>query len=475
MPKDLRSFIQKLQDEASEELVVVEREVDPRFEASAILQHLENEDKFPAVLFQNVKDLHGNPSDCRLMSNLFATRQKCALALDLPKDQWRLETSLEFAHRVRQPIKPIVVSKKEAPVKEVILTGDQVDVGRLPIMAIHEMDGQPYLNDVVTAADPDTGAYNTSHHRMMVKGRDKLGLYTSPRHLWNYIRRAEERGEALPIAQVLGHHPGFYLAAEALVPMEADEYEITGGILGEPLRLVPSEAFGDRLMVPADAEVIVEAEVLPGVREAEAPYGEFTGYYGPQRWSWVCQVKAITYRKDAIFVGMFVGHPDCSILGGIPKEGGIYEIVRGVVPTVKAVHFPISGTCRFHAYISIDQKAEGEARVAAMAAFPPFDELKLVVVVDDDIDVFNEREVLWAVATRVQADQSLDVIRHVRGGTLDPSQIRPTDGAKLVIDATKPLDRPFAERLNVPASVMERIALKEWLPAEELSRIGLTL
>ncbi len=464
MPKDLRSFIRQLQAEAPEELVVIEREVDPRFEASAILQHLENEDRFPAVLFENAKNLYGQTSGFRLLSNLFATRQKCAIALDLPRDKWRLETSLEYARRVRNPIKPVVVCADEAPVKEVVVTGDQVDVGRLPVMTIHEMDNQPYLNKLVVAADPDTGCYNTSHHRMLVKGRDHLGLWSSPRHLWNYFRRAEERGEPLPIAHVLGHHPGFYLAAEALVPMEADEYDISGGILGEPLRLVPSETFGDRLMVPADAEIIVEAEVLPGVRDAEGPYGEFTGYYGPQRWSWLCRATAITHRKDAIFVGNFVGHPDCSILGGIPKEGGIFEIVRGVVPTVKAVHFPISGVCRFFAYISIDQQAEGEARVAALAAFPPFDELKMVVVVDDDIDVFNEREVLWAVATRVQADESLDVIRHVRGGTLDPSQTRPTDGAKLIIDATKPMDRPFAERLNIPADVLERVRLDEWLP-----------
>ena len=203
-------------------------------------------------------------------------------------------------------------------------------------------------------------------------------------------------------------------------------------------------------MVPADAEVIVEAEVLPGVREAEAPYGEFTGYYGPQRWSWVCRVKAITYRKDAIFVGMFVGHPDCSILGGIPKEGGIYEIVRGVVPTVKAVHFPISGVCRFHAYISIEQKAEGEARVAAMAAFPPFDELKLVVVVDDDIDPHDIESVVWAMCFRMQP---LNDIRFTPGKSqsLDPSAappeelmagrgLRPTSA--VMIDATMKWDYP---------------------------------
>jgi 2,5-furandicarboxylate decarboxylase 1 len=173
-------------------------------------------------------------------------------------------------------------------------------------------------------------------------------------------------------------------------------------------------------------------------------------------------------------MGIYVGHPDCAILGGIPKEAGIYDIVRNVVPTTQAVHFPISGMCRFHAYVSIAQKAAGEARVAAMAAFPPFDELKMVVVVDDDIDVFNEREVLWAIATRVQADEGLDIIRHARGGALDPSQIRPTDGAKLIVDATKPMDRPFPKRLNIPEEVMKRVALEDWLSTEALTQIGLS-
>src|SRR5690606_39113950 len=137
-----------------------------------------------------------------------------------------------------------------------------------------------------------------------------------------------------------------------------------------------------KFMVPADAEVVIEAEVLPGVREPEGPFGEFTGYYGPQRWSPVVRVKAITYRNNPIYLNILVGHPDTSILGGIPKEAGIYEKVKEALPNVQAVHFPISGCCRFHAYISIDKKVEGEGNVAAITAFPHHDELKHVIVVD---------------------------------------------------------------------------------------------
>jgi len=463
MPKDLRTFLKDWEDQALEDIVRIKREISPEFEITAVQQHLEDRDQFPLLIFEKVKNLKGELSDFKVVTNMFATRQKCAVAMDLPKDRWRMETSFEFAKRSQNLIRPVIISKEDAPVKQVIRTGKDVDLRELPAITHHEMDGFPYLVDAVVAADPDSGTYNSSHHRMLVRGKDELGLWMSPRHLWNYCQRAAAKGEALPVAHVLGHHPGFYLASEALVAMEADEYEVIGGVLNEPLRLVPSEAFGDRLLVPADAEIVVEGEVIPNFRDAEGPFGEFTGYYGPQRWSPVVKVKAITWRRDAYYLNILVGHPDTSILGGIPKEAGIFEEVRKSVPGVKAVHFPISGCCRFHAYISIDKKVDGEGKVAGIASLPYHDELKHVIVVDSDVDPFNEKEVLWAVATRVQAGEDVDIIGGVRGGSLDPSSTIHAVGDKLLIDATKPVSRPYAERIKVPGEVMERIKLEEWL------------
>ena len=286
----------------------------------------------------------------------------------------------------------------------------------------------------------------------------------SPRHLWNYYMRAQEKGESLPIAHVLGHHPGFYLASETISSMEVDEYETIGGVIGEPLRLVPSEVYGQRLMVPADAEIIVEGEILPNQRDAEGPFGEFTGYYGPQRWSPVVKITAIMHRKDPIYLNILVGHADTAILGGIPKEAGIYEEIKRAVPGVKGVHFPISGCCRFHAYISLHQRVDGEGIVAGMAAFPHHDELKHVIVVDDDVDPFNERDVLWAMATRVQPDMDINLIKNARGGALDPSAVKHAVGGKMIIDATRPVARLFAERIKIPDEVMDRIDLKDYIP-----------
>ncbi len=463
MAKDLRSFFHDLEQAMPADIVRVQRVISPQFEITALQQHLENEGRLPLLLCEQVLNLKGELSPFRVVTNVFATRGKCAVALGLPPEQWRMETSFEFARRCQRRIPPVVVGREDAPVKEVVRVGDAVDLRDLPVLTHHAMDGYPYLVDAVVAADPETGVYNSSHHRMLVRSKDELGLWMSPRHLWNYTMRAWEKGEALPVAHVIGHHPGFYLGTEALVGMEADEYEVIGGVLGEPLRLVASEAYGDRLLVPADAEIIIEGEVIPHRRDAEGPFGEFTGYYGPQRWSPVVKVKAITYRKDAYYLNILVGHPDTSILGGIPKEAGIYEEVKKSVPGVQAVHFPISGCCRFHAYIAIDKRVDGEGKVAAIASLPYHDELKHVIVVDRDIDVFSESEVLWAVATRVQAGDNVDIIRGVRGGSLDPSATKHAVGDKMLIDATKPVSRPYSERIRVPDEVMQRIRLKDWI------------
>ena len=474
MYKDLRMYLKKLSEEAPQEIITVEKLVDPKFEISAILQHLENMGQFPAVFFKKVKDMYGEETDFRLVTNIFGNREKCAVGLDFPAKQTGMEISLEYSKRQYNYIKPKIISKQKAPVKEVILSGKDVDLKKLPILTHHEMDAGAYLTTTVIAQDPTlNGIYNSSHHRMLIRDKDETGIYMSPRHLLDYYNRSEASGKPLPIAQVIGHHPAWYLGSEKLGEggITVSEYEVIGGVFNEPIRVTPSEAFGDRLLVPADAEIIIEGEILPYERDAEAPFGEFTGYYGPQKRCPIVKIKAITHRKNAIFQNIHVGHADNQIVGGIAKEGGAFKQIKSVIPTVKAVHFPISGCCRFNVYVSIEQKNEGEAVSSALAALPLFDEIKHIIVVDDDIDVFNEREVLFALATRLQADKGVQIISNARGGTLDPSQVTTTMGSKMIIDATKPVGRPFAKRINVPNEVMTRIKLKDWIPLKEQSKI----
>ncbi len=472
MAKRLSDFLASLEERLPDDLVKVQKPVSPAtFEVTALLQHLENEKRFPALLFERPLNLKGEPASFPLLSNLFASRRRCASALGMGPDDERLPLSLEYARREERLIPPVTVPASEAPVKEVVKRGDEADLYEFPVVRHHAMDPAPYVDMTPVMKDPDEGFYNVAFLRNMVKGPRRLGIHMSPRHNWQIHRKNEEKKRPTPVAIVVCHHPAFYLGALNVSPFGLDDYARIGAIMAEALRLTPSETWGEDFLVPADAEIVIEGHVLPSVKEVEAPFGEFTGYYGPQRLRPVIEVTAITHRRDAVFQHIFVGHRDNWILGGIPKEGSLFNLIRGIVPTVKAVHFPISGCCRFHCYMSIDKKIDGETKQAALAALAGCDFVKHVVVVDADIDIFNEEEVMWAVATRVQADQDVDIIKNVKGNTLDPSQTDDIMTTKMIIDATRPVQRPFSARVEVPREARRKTRLEDFIPATVLDRL----
>jgi 2,5-furandicarboxylate decarboxylase 1 len=469
----LRAYLSRLEHTHPEWVVHVEGPVDPaRFGVTAVLQRLEDAGHFPLVVFDRPLNLKGEASAFPVVSNVYATRERCALALGLPSEQAQQELALEYARREAERLVPAVVAAAAAPVKEFVKRGDQVDLRELPLVRHHRMDGGPYLDMASVMRDPDSGAYNVAFLRNQYKGPRKLGLHMSPRHNWQIVRKHEERGRPTPIAIVVSHHPAFYIGALNVSPFGSDDYEVIGSIVGAPLRLTPSETWGDDFLVPADADLVIEGEVPAGVREVEGPFGEFPGTYGPQRLRWVVDVKAVTHRADAISQDIFVGHRDNWVLGSFPKEGSLFNRIKGVVPTVKAVHLPTSGVGRFHCYISIDKKVDGESKQAALIALGAVDFIKHVFVVDADIDVYREHEVLWAVATRVQADEDVDIIKHVKGATLDPSQLDDTMGAKMIVDATRPVRRSFETRIEVPRAAVEAVDLARLLRPEQLARPG---
>lgn len=468
----LRSYLETLEAEHPEHIIRVSKTVNPaKHEVTAILKHLEDRCRFPVVFFERPLNLKGEVSPIPLVTNLYATRERCALALGMDMADCQLGLSLEYARRVERLIAPVVVDRSEAPVKEVVKTGSAVDLSDYPIVRHHEMDPAPYLTMASAMKDLEGGFYNIAFLRNMYKGPRKLGIHMSPRHNWQIHRRYEEKGRPTPTAIIVSHHPAFYLGALNVAPFGFDDYAVVGSVMGQPLRLVPSETLGDDFLVPADADFIIEGFILPRVREVEAPFGEFTGYYGPQRLRPIIEVTAVTHRRDAIFQDVFVGHRDNWVLGCLPKEGAVYNVIRGVVPTVKSVHFALSGSCRFNCYISIDKKVEGESKQAALAAFGACDFIKNVIVVDADINVYNEQEVMFAVATRVQADRDVDIIKNVKGNTLDPSQLDDITTAKLLIDATKPVNRAFPERVRVPQEALERVRLEDYIPKQKLDEI----
>jgi len=470
--RNLRGFLEQLNARLPHDLHRVEREIAPaRFEVTALLQHLENERKFPVLLFEKPLDMEGNPSAFPLLSNVFATRRRCALALGMEPEDEGLPLSLEYARREDILLAPVRIPAREAPVKQVIKRGDDANIYALPVVRHHAMDPAPYIDMTPVVKDPDGGFYNIAFQRTMVKGRRKLGLHMSPRHNWQIHRKHEEKNRPTPVAIVISHHPAFYLGALNVSPFGVDDYARVGAIMGAPLRLTPSETLGEDFLVPADAEMVIEGHILPNVKEIEGPFGEFTGYYGPQRLRNVIDVSAITHRSDAIFQHIFTGHRDTWVVGGIPKEGSLFNLIRGIVPTTQAVHFPISGCCRFNCYISIDKKVDGETKQAALAALGGCDFVKHVVVVDADVNIYNEEEVMWAMATRVQADHDIDIIKNVKGNTLDPSQTDNIMTAKMIIDATRPVQRPFEARVEVPKTAMKNIRLEDFISRVAIDRM----
>lgn len=472
MERTLRFFLQQLQERLPNNFVRVQRTVAPaRFEVTALLQHLEDDKKFPVCFFEAPLNLKNEPSAFPLLSNVFATRQRCALALGMSAEDGGLPLSLEYARREEKLISPVVLPVQKAPVKQVVKRGADADLYDFPVVRHHAMDPAPYIDMTPIMRDPEQGFYNVAFLRNMVKGPRRLGIHMSPRHNWQIYRKHEEQDQPTPVAIVVGHHPAFYLGALNVSPFGVDDYSRVGAIMGEPLRVTASETWGEAFMVPADAEIVIEGHVLPHEREVEAPFGEFTGYYGPQRLRPVIEVTAITHRRDAIFQHMFVGHRDNWVIGGLPKEGSLFNLIRGIVPTVKAVHFPISGCCRFNCYISIDKKIDGETKQAALAALAGCDFVKHVVVVDADIDVYDEQQVLWAMATRVQADQDVDIIKNSKGNTLDPSQTDDIMTTKMIIDATRPVQKPFAARVQVPKDALANTKLEDFISTDVLNRL----
>jgi UbiD family decarboxylase len=452
MPKDLRSFISAVESKHPEEIARVIKPISPRYEITALLTRLERSKRFPLLFCEKV-----NGSDAPVVINVQASRKLMAFALECRPD----ELADAFSARQNQPIPPVELSA--APVHEVLRLDDEVDLTQVPLLTHYDVNAAPYITaGIVVAADPDTGVRNTSYNRLMLAGKRELRIFMAVgRHLWTLHNKAERRGEPLPIAIIIGVHPLFSLGAQAFTPSTDDEYAVIGGMMGEALRVVRAKTVP--MVIPADAEMVIEGRILPHIRREEGPFGEFTGHAVSKDERQVVEVTAITHRKNYIFQDVHAGYTEHKLMGAVPREAALIKAVRQTVPTVKNVCMPVSGNCRFHAYVSIAKRTPGQAKNAICAAFASDMLLKHVIIVDDDIDVFDEEQVLWAVSNRFQADHGLVVIPNAQGSELDPSAGPGGINAKMGLDATKPLSG-FAPELRVPDEIMKKIELEDFLP-----------
>jgi UbiD family decarboxylase len=423
------------------------------------------------LIFDRPLNLLGETNDVKLVMSAENSQKKLQVALGVSRDLDRAEMARECLRREAQRIPPLVVAKGAAPVKEVIRTGANVDLRELPLLRHHEMDGGPYIAMSSVARDRGSGVYNCSYHRMEVKAPNRTGFLMTLQHMWRIFRSYEEAGEECPVATVIGHHPAYQMGACYGGPFEISEYEIIGGYLREPLRLVPSETWADRLLVPADAEIVIEGALLPGKRMVEGPFGEVNAYLGVQGFQQSAhyEVRAITRRHGAMHTSIITPEGDKPWMD-LAREGAYLRRAREAVPGVRAVC--TSGRhALLNVFISMKKLSEGDPGRAA-AAVLTWDWAKNVFVFDEDIDIYNPTEILWAVATRVQPHRQVCIINDMmRGSLLDPSMDHPRRTSVMIIDATKPLDRPFSPVAKCPDEALARIKLEEFVPGEVLQHI----
>ena len=472
MPKSLRSFLEECQREIPNEVVHVTKEVDPaHYDVTAIIKHLGADKKFPIVIFDRPLNLHGRAGEFKLVMNCEISQRKTQIALNVPKEMNRTQMAEVCLDREEHRIPPAIVAKKDAPVKEVVKVGRDVDIFELPVMRHHYMDGGPYIVLSTITKDRKSGIYNCSYHRMEVKAKNRTALYASPRHLWKIFRDHEDHNMECPVATVLGHHPAYHMGACYSGPFEVSEFEIIGGYLQEPLRLTPSETWGEDFLIPADAEIVIEGALIPGKRVVEGPFGEAPGYLGPQRYT-TCvnyEVRAINYRKGGMYQSVITPEGDKPWMD-LPREGAYLRRCREAVPGVTAV-CKMGRHAHYNVFISMKKMSEGDPGRAAAAALT-FDHTKNVFVFDDDIDVYNPTDILWALATRVQPHQQVSILQPLfRGNFLDPSLVDEIKTSGMIVDATRPLDRPFSPVSKCPEDAMERIRLEDYIPGEILQHI----
>jgi 4-hydroxy-3-polyprenylbenzoate decarboxylase len=468
VPKDLRSFLKAI--EASGDLITVAQEVDWDLELCAF-GRLACERDAPAMLFTNVKD-YG--PDWSVFLNPIATWRRLAVALGLPADTSVPELYRTYAEREQNLIPPKTVA--DAPCKEVRILGDKVDLFELPTPMVHEGDGGRYLGtwDLVVSKDPTTGWVNWGIYRFMVHNERLLTGFPRPTsHLGKmFLDHYVPKHQAMPIAIAIGCDLSSHLAAAATFKLGGNEAELAGGLGARPVELVKCET--SDLYIPASAELVVEAEVLPDRIAQEGPYGEYPGYRTGEMGHSICaRVTAITHRRQPIFTVDVTGLKDCSSI--VTSISGAVAIQRRLekhgVP-VAAVYVPPEGAVHL-AIVSVRRGGAEVAERALQTLTARRALLSKIIVVDEDVDVFNLAAVLHAFSTKCHPGTGIHVTRYEgRANTLTPcysqTERAARSGATAAFDATWPPEWP-REMIPVratfdssyPAEVQRRV-LDRW-------------
>jgi len=472
MAKDLRHFLEQYEQDHPEDVVTIEKPVSLKHEIGILVDQLDRERKFPLLRIKNPILCNGKPSEFEVIMNEIGSRGKLAYAMgsnwEKVSQDWR-----RLALENKQ--KPVVISREDAPVKEQILKGDDVDMLRYPAYQPYLMLSHPYISLApMITYHPEAGIDNMGIHRGEIQSKNRIAFLFSPdnHNSMNFHKYEQELNQNMKCAIVAGLHPNVLMASQTKMGYPESHFEACGGLLGEPLRLVPSETLGDNFMVPADAEIVFEGEIKAMKRTAEGPYSEYTRHIGAQRWCPYMEVSCITQRKDPLWSNYAIGRNHA--FQGLAREFRVYDIVKRVVPQVTRVYLlPHAGgdDGLGFCFIQIKKTAEGQARTAIHSALTSNYSVKHVIVVDEDVDIYDERQVFWAVATRAQPDKDWIIQTDVMSSIVDPS-IENHWGSKAGIDATRPAPpEPFLIPTMFPEEDMKRFKLNDYVPKDLLQKI----
>jgi len=435
----LRRYVEQLA--ATGELDTREQPLD----LADVAQALEGNPK--AVLFRAV-----GPERAELVGGVMGGRARLAAAFGVKPDG----LLHEIQRRLRN--KPVLVDvpRQQAPCQQVVLTGDDADLTRLPVHLQHGLDGAPYISASIDyVVDPKTGLTNVGLRRLMLRSPKEAGVdLVSPSDLRAIYEASAAAGRPLPVAFVVGAHPIDHVAAVMRLPV--DELGIVGALRDAPLPVV--KCVTNDIRVPADAEYVLEGYFDErGHVESEGPYGEFLGYYGAVKRNPVFHLTAITHRKDALFQtstigGKTMGRTDTAQLSALRTEIMVWRALEVAVRDPVAVYATTSSGGAFNVRVALRQRVPGEARNAMTACMAALANCKNVYVVDPDIDIFSDEQMDWAMATRFQPDRDLVVMNGMRTLPLDPS-LSPGQriGAKAGYDLTWPFGTGGRLEVRVPA------------------------
>ena len=464
--QSLRGHIANLEQQG--ELIRITKEADPHQNVSAI--GWKAYDRLgKSTLFTNLKGFPG----WEVVNQIVTDRRKWAISLGVEEDNL-IPTLID---RVRRQVKPVDIERADAPVKEVILMGDDADLTKVPALWHAEKDPAPYIaSGMAIIKDPDTGIRNMSIHRMQIMGPRQTGFLICPRHALQIYQKYQARNEPMPVAMVVGAHPAIYYASGFTSSYGLDELEIAGSLLDDPIRMVKCETID--IEVPAEAEMVIEGEVLPEGMVEEGPFGEASGTYAMEGSTEIFRVKAITHRKNPVFYAMQCGAPmtDTQSITGTCIETVVTEHLRNVEGGLDLLDVRCLGIAGLMAVvIKLRPRVEGQAKTALMAALSsPYMHPKLAIAVDDDIDASDLRQVFWSLTTRVHASRDIVKVPNTRIWSLDNvSDIVPgmsamyRIGTKTIIDATKPAVTQTDQRerfaMAMPSNY-QNVDLQQFLP-----------